>query len=269
MCEIKEELDEVVCKKRMIEMLVAFDKFCEENNLTYFLSWGTLIGALRHKGFIPWDDDIDLSMPRNDYNRLIELSETWDLPYDFLCWEKDDNYPKCFGKISDRETILENFYMEDISGMGLFIDIFPIDNVTVHEYEREEYQNKLMRIGKMLTLSSMKQFWPSESALKSGVKYALYLFAKCKGMRYWRDKQEATLKRAALVSGTPCEYCVCDYVVIPNKWFTETVKVEFEGYLFSAPKDADSFLRYYYGDYMTLPPVEKRVSVHDHKVYKR
>ena len=75
MSETKQELDEAFCKGRMLEMLAAFDQFCEKNGLTYFLTFGTLLGAIRHKGFIPWDDDVDISMPRKDYDRLIQLCD--------------------------------------------------------------------------------------------------------------------------------------------------------------------------------------------------
>ncbi|MBP5214884.1 MAG: LicD family protein, partial [Bacteroidales bacterium] len=92
---------------RLLDVLMVIHDVCQQHNLRYYLVDGTLLGAVRHQGFIPWDDDIDIYMPRKDYELLIEHAEEW-LPkrYEFICWERDKKYPFHYGKIQDSETTL-------------------------------------------------------------------------------------------------------------------------------------------------------------------
>lgn len=115
-------------RERQLKLLGEFNDYCIENNITYFAFAGTLLGAVRHKGFIPWDNDIDLAVPRHDYERMIcLLKDDSAHPYfRFLCYENDKNYLWQHGRISDKKT-----YMKTVGGykkLGLSIDIFPLDN---------------------------------------------------------------------------------------------------------------------------------------------
>ena len=115
--------------QRILRILMAVDKTCRENQLRYYIWAGTMIGAVRHKGFIPWDDDIDIAMPRPDYERFIAHSKEWlPQPYEFVCAENDPRYPLPFGKVQDASTtLIERTHLHYLG--GIYIDVFPIDGV--------------------------------------------------------------------------------------------------------------------------------------------
>ena len=115
--------------QRILRILMAVDKTCREYGLRYYIWAGTMIGAVRHKGFIPWDDDIDIAMPRPDYEALIAHCQEWlPQPYEFVCAENDVAYPLPFGKIQDASTtLIERLHLHYLG--GVYIDVFPIDAV--------------------------------------------------------------------------------------------------------------------------------------------
>ena len=126
------------------ENLKVLDEVFRSHGLRYFLVSGTMLGAVRHKGFIPWDDDVDLGMPRDDYERLIANSKEWLPDYlEFICAEKDSNYPLPFGKIQDsRTTLIEKTYRDYVG--GVYIDIFPLDGVSSSKVKRTCHFKKFL-----------------------------------------------------------------------------------------------------------------------------
>ena len=118
--------------RRILRILMAVDSCCREHGLRYYIWAGTMIGAVRHKGFIPWDDDIDIAMPRPDYEQLIAHCREWlPAPYEFVCAENDPAYPLPFGKVQDASTtLIERTHLHYLG--GIYIDVFPIDGVPGH-----------------------------------------------------------------------------------------------------------------------------------------
>jgi lipopolysaccharide cholinephosphotransferase len=121
---------------RMLKILLAFDKMCKAHDLRYGIFAGSLLGAIRHKGFIPWDDDMDVIMPRPDYEKLIAKSKEWlPVPFEFVCSENDPRYPLPFGKVQDSSTtLIERKYLSYLG--GIYVDIFPLDAVPVNMMKR-------------------------------------------------------------------------------------------------------------------------------------
>lgn len=121
---------------RMLKILLAFDKVCQEHGLRYGIMAGTLIGAVRHKGFIPWDDDMDVGMPRPDYEKFIAHCHEWlPEPYEFVCGENDPKYPLPFGKIQDAgTTLIERRHLSYLG--GIYVDVFPLDAVPTNMLAR-------------------------------------------------------------------------------------------------------------------------------------
>ena len=256
------------CKERLLKILVDFDEFCKKSELRYFLAWGTLIGAIRHNGFIPWDDDIDVAMPREDYQKLIELSKEWNIPYEFLCYEKGEEYPFYFGKFSDKKTILENKYVRDVADMGLYIDVYPIDDIKIEQPDITSYEKRLTNNELLQKFASMKKFWPAGKPLKTIVKYILFVYARSKGTAYFERQRDELIAKKAPEEAVATQ-CVSGNFVLQKKWFSETISIPFEEYAFSCPIGYDDYLRVLYGDYIKLPPEEQRVSQHDYEAYCR
>lgn len=114
---------------RILKILLAVDKVCKEHNLRYYIMAGTMLGAVRHKGFIPWDDDLDIGMPRRDYDLLMSHSAEWlPQPYEAVCAENDRDYPLPFAKIQDAgTTLIERMHLKYLG--GIYLDVFPLDGV--------------------------------------------------------------------------------------------------------------------------------------------
>lgn len=262
-------INENECKSRLLELLCSFDQICKQNNLTYFLMWGTLIGAARHQGFIPWDDDIDVGMPREDYLRFAEICKNENESYRFLCDSNVPDYPLFFGKFTDKKTVIRSKFSNNFPGVGLFIDVFPIDYCNVQEKHISKMSKKLLNYERMLNLSNMKQFWPARSKVKSAVKYILFRYAAFRGVTYWKHKHQKLLENicSASENGT-CTFCVCGSWILRSEWFSTAVSLTFENKRFMCPVGFDSVLAYRYGDYMKIPSVEKQVSVHDFDVFR-
>lgn len=127
---------------RLLDILMAIDEMCQKHNLKYYLVDGSLIGAVREKGFIPWDDDMDICMPRADYEKLIEHSRKWlPSPYEFVCFENDPKYPLHFGKVQDASTtLIERPHLYYLG--GVYVDVFPIDGAPEGKFAQRLYDIK-------------------------------------------------------------------------------------------------------------------------------
>ena len=138
---------------RLLRILKAFDIMCRNHGLRYYLEYGTLLGAVRHGGFIPWDDDLDIMMPRPDYELLIKHSKEWmPEPYEFVCFENDPNYPLQFGKVQDASTTLvERPHLYYLG--GAYIDVFPMDGVPESEKERKAHAKRYKRLKSLLYIT--------------------------------------------------------------------------------------------------------------------
>lgn len=252
------------------EILKTFDAFCKENNIKYYLSHGTLLGAIRYKKFIPWDDDVDLLIPREDYLRMIELFEDTER-YQLFAFEKDSNYLYPYAKLCDMTTYKEEFGYNNGVKLGVDIDLFPLDawNDDLRKAKREvKYINKNMFY---LALSKRKNSG-SVHPLKRLVKGFLLLISKIAGSKYYvkniikASRKGVKEKNNYLGCKAWCVYG--EKGIIPAEAFDETVYVDFEGEKFPAPKGYDTYLTCLYGNYLPEPPPEKRKTHHNFKAYK-
>lgn len=254
-------------KNRELNILISVDKFCRENDIRYSLCGGTLIGAIRHKGFIPWDDDIDIFMPRPDYNRFITSYS--DPFYKVMFCNRDNNYIGLFAKVYDDDTILEengNFG----ETVGVNIDVFPIDGLpsnkliryfhlkwmkflqglivsaSVNDYSKRSFVRKIQIFIIKLLLSFIKN------------KHGIALFTIDQAQKYKYEESE-------LVADVVWGYGMKE--VIKKDITNNYIEGVFENHYFKYIKDYDVYLTNIYGDYMSLPPDEERVNKHDLTVY--
>ena len=251
-----------------LDLLLELDRVCKKHNLKYFLMGGTLIGAIRHDGFIPWDDDIDVAMLREDYEKLLEIGPAeFNEPYFFQTPETDENYYFSFAKLRNSNTsgISYAFRYEKFN-QGIFLDIFPLDNCLLGDLEdRFDKINKL--VADNSTYMRMSNPNPSESdkeriATHSGRNpMDVYNEIQEIAMQY-KDIETEYISTAVL---TAYKY---DTLLYKKSWFDEIIYKDFEGLRFPIPKMYDEALRVQYGDYMQLPPKEQRGNWHSQTVFE-
>jgi lipopolysaccharide cholinephosphotransferase len=258
-------------KQIELDILRMFHAFCQENNIRYFLAYGTLLGAIRYKGFIPWDDDVDVLVPREDYDRLIKLYQDSD-KYRLYAFERNPKYRFPFAKLCDMDTHLTELYYP-ISGvvLGVSIDIFPLDNWADN---LDEARAEAKYINKNISwLGLTKMIKPrTKNPLKFIIRYSRMVFAKLHGSKHYIKKIiQASTKLAQRNSpyvGVKTWPMWGDGAIMPAEIFSDVVEIEFEGEKFPAPAGYDAYLRCLYGDYMPEPPVEKRKTHHSFKAYQ-
>ena len=276
MASEKEYLTDEQVKQCQLRMLDVMDEFCAAHDLTYWLAYGSLIGAVRHQGFIPWDDDLDLAMPLASYQRFLELAASPEGQEFFAARNMrvaDDAVPpaipyhQTFAKLYDTRTCASKgilAYEREGFVECVFVDIFPVVGLTGAPDEDAELQ-ELDRLYANLRYASEDFF----AAIKTEGKKRLvkrlfgYLPARAKGYQYW-------LRTFNELRNTFPDALECDTWAIPDGESVRycmgknapTTRLPFEGRMSPAPEDYDTFLRSYYGDYMQLPPEEDRVPSH-------
>lgn len=245
-------------KKRIIlDIMTDVDQFCRENDIPYVISSGTLLGAVRHGGFIPWDDDADMFMLREDFERFLSIYKN--RKYHALYYTENENeFLKVgYAKISDPETILVR--NDSLNRYGVNIDLFPLDSVPIGEEERNAFMDKIMKYQKGLRHRQKKDFI---SLLISHYHSTEWWWNKCVGSVKKSGYQESPL--VAHIVGARNKRTVFD-----KKWFENLADIEFEGRIFQSFKDTDSYLTMVYGDYMTPPPENQRRGHVREKFFKK
>ena len=249
-------------KRIELDLLVEFDRMCNANGLYYTLCGGTLLGAIRHHGFIPWDDDIDVLMPRADYDKFLNMSSHAGLPehIDIVSWKDGTSYYP-FIKLLDKRTEIETKYVEDISNK-IWIDVFPIDGNPEDSQELNRVYKKSKFYRKILT-TKVSKIGGGKSFLKRLIKPLVRLLLTPLSTSMLCKKIDAFAKsydfeHSEYVGGIVWGYGPCER--INKKAYMSPVKVVFEGLTFTAPSNYDEYLSGLYGNYMELPPEEKRLT---------
>ncbi|MDO4510807.1 MAG: LicD family protein [Bacteroidales bacterium] len=239
-------------KAKEVEILDYIVHLCQEHGLRYYLSYGSLLGAVRHKGFIPWDDDIDISMPRADYEQLLKVMLATPHSRFVTLTPRAKGYPYHYAKVVDLSTRLMEEELDDFAGNGLWVDIFPLDGVNAQE---PTLQKKMAQYFNSCRASaSFKQCPPGNKPWKwrvvkmIGTKAFARLVTLCSRRKAFDGAQYVAHMPTAL------------RYLFPRRLFDEVVKVEFEGRLYDAPAAYDEYLTILYGDYMQIPPEDQRIT---------
>lgn len=250
-------------QKVQIEILTLIDQICNENNLRYSLYAGTLLGAVRHEGFIPWDDDLDVCMPREDYDRFIEI---WNKnPQEGYLLQNKENTPRftqSFSKIrKDHTTFLQYEFERDAYHTGIFVDIFPIDYIPNSKIKRTIFKGYCI-VYQLLT----REFIPKKAnkvvQLVSTTILGCVRGKKRDDLRrklYKKITRYKTCKGYNMVATETIEML---NILYPSGLFDNMSKLKFENNEYSCFAEARKYLKLTYGNYMQLPPVEERVWKH-------
>ena len=262
-------------KRTATDVLLAFDRFCSENGLTYWIGYGTLLGAIRHKGFIPWDDDIDVQMPIGDYRKLAELLRDTDGRfgedgrYRLACGSIDHKASQhhiWFPKVYDTWTkcIWEPWFDKKVAPeQGVYIDIFPLVGYDPGKFKTRQAAAAICRSGMQDCFTATAKHAESLRGLLGRAKRTVNRLV---GTRIWQCIHERIQNSLPEPSG--CTFCITigeKQRAYEAEWYRETIRVPIEGNLLPAPAGYERILETLYGDWRQLPPEEKRVQTHDHR----
>lgn len=257
------ELTQDEVKRIQLDILKKVHDFCVSRGLHYSLGGGTLLGAVRHKGYIPWDDDVDIMLPRPDYTRFMNEFKGYDEDLTVQDYHTDSHYYYPFGKIYHNKTKYIQFGYKG----GVYIDVFPIDGLPSFEQFPERRKKHSELIGSLW--QSTKTYIYKDNKIIPFLKYLLNKLRNPSRKRiierldaFYDEYPFHTSKYAGALTGA---YGLKEHM--KRSTFESYILLPFENYQFYCISDYDSYLNKHYGDYMKLPPKEKQVPPHNNHIY--
>lgn len=257
-----------------VDILKEIHRVCEKLGIKYTLSCGTALGAVRHNGFIPWDDDIDIAMIREDYNRFIKYAkQELESNYFIQTYETDPQYTLEFAKVRNSLTTMIEGQTQSLKiNKGVYIDIFPIDRASKYKHIRR-IDNFLLSVINIIKFSCTKEYCEkSSNRFVRKIRKAILPVSKMIGTQKLcyietklmsrHNKSNSNITFGESIQGVPA-HRIKDDKLINISIFEETIKCKFEKEEFYIVKEYDEYLSTLYGDYMKLPPKEKQVPHHN------
>lgn len=250
-----------------LEIAKEIRRVCEENGIAYFLSDGSFLGAVRHQGFIPWDDDMDMAMLREDYEKFCRIApEKLRKEYCLQTWYTDPNYGLPFGKVMKRNTVyLEGKKTSRLKENGFYVDIFPIDFLPEDPREQAAHWKRLLNIYRIKLMKCGYKPWMDNDKInwKKRIGYLYYqmcaLFTTGDALARKYDALATSQKEGEWVC---LQWGQTNPVPFRREWVAELTDYTFEGETFPCPKEYDKYLTAQYGAYMEFPPEEERENRH-------
>lgn len=252
-----------------LEMALEVKRICNEHNIKYSIVAGTLLGAVRHKGFIPWDDDLDIGMLRSEYDKFIKACEKELRDEYFLqTWESDLGFALPIAKMRKNGTkFIEKNSANASLHNGIYIDIFPFDNVPVGRIKLFVQNRSTYLLKRMLLIRMNYKLWQENEIVKKILYKLLKIFSYIFSVK---QIKEILIKRMTAYNDNYSEKVVAfggSYgyrkETINKKWLSNLIEIDFENEKLSAPFNYVEYLTYFYGDYLTPPPENKRYNRHD------
>ena len=259
------QLNEEEIKEIELGVMDYIHNLCQKENINYSLAYGTLLGAVRHKGYIPWDDDVDISLKRDEYDKLYQaVLRDNDPIYKVASWENDSRYPYPFYRVYDARTVYENNYIENDIDLGICVDVFPFDyyaDVNKEMVKLDTYRR--------LSVYTLYGIHSKNAGLKNIIRYLLVLVFRLTRVKTWNKKMN-------LLSLQANDNDSIDYLMENKRTSTKFEKTlldkvmdsPFEDRTYKIPEASHQILSAIYGDdFMEIPPVEKRVKHDDFVAY--
>ena len=248
-------------------MLKWFHEFCKNNDIRYFAIGGTILGAVRHQGFIPWDDDIDIGMPRSDYIKLIDIMrKKTDSQYVLESPLQNIDFVYSYSKLYDTSTTLIENTRKGVK-RGIYLDIFPLDGIgnslkeSVRNFKKIDFRNNLLS-SRVCALNHRRKWYKN---------MAIVMFSCLPKFILSKEKLIKSIENLCLKNNYDSSKYVGNLVgnwhekeIMPKECFGEPKLYKFENLEIFGPENYDAYLQNLYGDYMKLPPKEKQVSHHDY-----
>lgn len=242
-------------QKSILPILMNIDRVCKEHGLRYYIAAGTMLGAVRHGGFIPWDDDLDIAMPRKDYELLMANHKEWvPAPYEIIAYETDEKYPFPFGKMQDASTtLIERAHMDYIG--GIYIDIFPIDGMTSNPLKQRLYLLHYAFLKKV-------QYFLFRDPYRHGHGPSCWIPLLCRKFYTLKEVQRKMKEMQKRYDFEECELCIDhDFGkkgIMQRAFYGTPENIKFEGEDVNGMAKPDAYLTKLYGNYMQIPPGPKQ-----------
>ena len=257
------DIDVNVLHSRLLEMAKFFHELCIKNNIQYYMLGGTMLGAIRHQGFIPWDDDMDFGIPRNDYNRFVEIAkDLGSSGYEIRYYRNAKNSPMHYAKFIDSNTTLvENHYHNYVE--GLYLDIFPLDGADVGSI------GDTIRNRKILLKHALIMNHCTTTEKRGFIRRIFNKYAKLRNLENLHSSLEKIMVEK---NNKDTEYLAnflgawAEKETIPRTIMGTPTLYKFEDTQFYGAEDFDGYLKSLYNDYMQLPPEEKRIFKHNYYI---
>lgn len=250
----------------LLEVALEIKRVCEENDIRYFLCCGSFLGAVRHQGFIPWDDDLDVGMLREDYEKFCRIApEKLGEKFCFQTWYTDPDYHLPFGKVRRKNTLYLEAKTRRLKENGFFVDVFPFDNAPEEKDQQQAYADRLASLFRTRLMKVGAKPWMENDRI-NWKKRIGYLYYQLKALPYTAEGLSRKYDELAQV-------CPPGKIVARQRglnqlnyfersWLEDLQDYPFEGKLLAGPKDYDAVLRSQFGDYRTLPPEGERENRH-------
>ena len=255
-----------------LKILKLLDSICRKENIRYTLFYGTLLGAIRHNGFIPWDDDLDIAMPRKDFERLAEYFNVHEqelLPYKWFSYETVSGYPYMIPRVCNTSFKME-MENSDACGMGTFVDIYPMDGAGNGKHIF--LYRKALFYSSMYFSKGLEKYVKTKGLIKNSIKHFAYVLSK---LNTWKSIRKRLVSIAAKYSYEQSDYVASMTWLVygeKNIFFKasieDLIEHKFEDSSFFIPRKYDQMLRDFYGDYLRLPPENERKGHHNYKIFK-
>lgn len=267
-------LDEV--KEIQVDILKDVTAVCRENDLQYYLVYGTLLGAVRHSGFIPWDDDIDIALPRDDFDKLESIYRSRPpKQYRWVDYKDDSRIRHNIAKLCDRRTFLTEGWMAAVHEvplpLGVCIDIFALDGVPRTSIIKELHYRRVKLLKMLMSMSTADTTKPRPLHKKLIIALVKWLMSEPSVRRAVHELLDNAIRQYEFDSSEE----VCTYLgaygkkgIFPKTWIGEGATLVFEGLSLSVFRQYDKYLSQIYGDYLELPPVEQRKSPHQYRAFR-
>ncbi len=247
-----------------LDMLEQFINICNKENLQYYVLGGTMLGTVRHKGFIPWDDDIDVAMPRKDYEKFLNIAQKYLSKNLFLqTYITDKEAPWNYAKIRNSETTFIEKSIKHLNiNHGCFIDVFPLDYCSTNKIKKSvfNFYNYILRL--RIRFDKPNANLPIyKKIIRKIISITLkFIYPNITCAMQKRDSLFKSVKESSLLAN----YCGFwgEREIVPTNWYGKGIDMEFENLTVKVPNHYDKWLTQVYGDYMKLPPKEKQVSNH-------